>query len=313
MFWNRFFYLCERYTIKPLNVVKALNIGAGSITNWKNGTIPNGETLSKIADYFNVSIDYLLGRDDSLGTLEIRRRVKEIAEVYNLPIKVIENTLGTNYATFQAWCNGYGDFFDNIATFSKISQLFDVPIDYLLGCEVPAQHENLSSENTELKERKNNMFWNIFENLCNNKNIKPTVLVKQLTHSSSNVTVWKNKTPNIDNLLKIADYFNVPIDYLLDRDVPAQHENLSSENMELINKYTALTPEAQQKVNAYIDDLMNNPKYAQNALARYKAAMKNKGQIAAFGGDGVQSVDTPNVSPEHIKDLIKETKKTNNS
>lgn len=230
MFWNRFFYLCERYTIKPLNVVKALNIGAGSITNWKNGTIPNGETLSKIADYFNVSIDYLLGRDDSLGTLEIRQRVKEIAEVYNLPIKVIENTLGTNYATFQAWCNGYGDFFDNIATFSKISQLFDVPIDYLLG-----------------------------------------------------------------------------------REVPAQHENLPSENMELINKYTALTPEAQQKVNAYIDDLMDNPKYAQNALARYKAAMKNKGQIAAFGGDGVQSVDTPNVSPEHIKDLIKETKKTNNS
>lgn len=230
MFWNRFFYLCTTNNTTPNAVCAKLGLSTATATHWKNGSIPKGDALLKIADYFNVSIDYLLGRDDSLGTLEIRRKVKEIAEVYNLPIKVIENTLGTNYATFQAWCNGYGDFFDNIATFSKISQLFDVPIDYLLGREVPAQHENLSSGNTEL-----------------------------------------------------------------------------------INKYTALTPEAQQKVNAYIDDLMDNPKYAQNALARYKAAMKNKGQIAAFGGDGVQSVDTPNVSPEHIKDLIKETKKTNNS
>lgn len=64
MFWNCFYELCQKNEIKPLNVAKALKIGAGSITKWKNGTIPNGETLGKIADYFNVSIDYLLGRTD---------------------------------------------------------------------------------------------------------------------------------------------------------------------------------------------------------------------------------------------------------
>ncbi len=158
------------------------------------------------------------------------------------------------------------------------------------------------------------MFWETFYNLCLMNGTTPNAVCAKLGLSTATATHWKNGSiPKGDALLKIADYFNVPIDYLLGREVPAQHENLPSENMELINKYTALTPEAQQKVNAYIDDLMDNPKYAQNALARYKAAMKNKGQIAAFGGDGVQSVDTPNVSPEHIKDLIKETKKTNNS
>ena len=38
---------------------------AGVITKWKTeGTLPNGETLIKIADYLDVSIDYLVGRTD---------------------------------------------------------------------------------------------------------------------------------------------------------------------------------------------------------------------------------------------------------
>lgn len=50
-------------------VVKELSIATGSVTKWKNGSIPNGETLVKLADYFNVSIDYLLGRDAPLQPL----------------------------------------------------------------------------------------------------------------------------------------------------------------------------------------------------------------------------------------------------
>ena len=64
MFWKRFYILCEKHKTKPLNVVNTLSIGAGSITKWKNGSIPNSETLLKIADYFNVTVDYLLGRDE---------------------------------------------------------------------------------------------------------------------------------------------------------------------------------------------------------------------------------------------------------
>ena len=63
MFWERFYNLCiERHT-KPLPVVKELSIATGSITKWKNGTVPNGTTLQKISDYFGVSVGYLLGED----------------------------------------------------------------------------------------------------------------------------------------------------------------------------------------------------------------------------------------------------------
>ena len=41
-----------------------LGLGVSTFATWeKRGTIPNGETLEKIADYFNVSVDYLLGKE----------------------------------------------------------------------------------------------------------------------------------------------------------------------------------------------------------------------------------------------------------
>lgn len=64
MFWDRFYQLCIKQDTKPNPVAKDLGISSGVLTKWKSGGIPNGETLTKIADYLNVSVDYLLGRTD---------------------------------------------------------------------------------------------------------------------------------------------------------------------------------------------------------------------------------------------------------
>lgn len=39
-----------------------LGFGNGTIVKWDKAS-PNSEKLSKVADYFHVSVDYLLGRD----------------------------------------------------------------------------------------------------------------------------------------------------------------------------------------------------------------------------------------------------------
>ncbi len=64
MFWNNFVKICEEHGEKPTPVIKKLGIAAGSVTRWKNGSVPNGKTLDVIANYFNVSVDYLLGKTD---------------------------------------------------------------------------------------------------------------------------------------------------------------------------------------------------------------------------------------------------------
>lgn len=64
MFWDRFYLLCENNSTSPAEVVRNIGITPAATTKWKNGTNPNADVLLKISDYFDVSIDYLLGKTD---------------------------------------------------------------------------------------------------------------------------------------------------------------------------------------------------------------------------------------------------------
>jgi len=64
MFYERLLSLCEERGIKLTPLVKELGYSTGSLTNWKNGTIPSGDIVLAFAKYFDVSTDYLLGKDD---------------------------------------------------------------------------------------------------------------------------------------------------------------------------------------------------------------------------------------------------------
>ena len=65
MFWERLVCICNQKETTPSAVVQALGIAIGSITKWKNGVIPRSTTLQKLADYFGVTPDYLLGKQDN--------------------------------------------------------------------------------------------------------------------------------------------------------------------------------------------------------------------------------------------------------
>lgn len=61
MFWERFYSLCIERGTKPNPVAKKLGFSSAICTKWKNGSTPNSEALTKIANYFDVSVDYLVG------------------------------------------------------------------------------------------------------------------------------------------------------------------------------------------------------------------------------------------------------------
>lgn len=58
--------LCEQRGIKPGRMCNELGISRGAITDLKAGRKQSlsAETLSKIANYFEVTVDYLLGSDE---------------------------------------------------------------------------------------------------------------------------------------------------------------------------------------------------------------------------------------------------------
>lgn len=65
MFWETFYKICTSKNTSPNAVAKVIGVSSATCTHWKNGAVPNGETLVKLADYLSVSVDYLLGRADA--------------------------------------------------------------------------------------------------------------------------------------------------------------------------------------------------------------------------------------------------------
>lgn len=61
MFWKNFYNLCQKANKSPNAVAKELGISSGAVTSWKNGKTPHHGTLIKIAQFFGVSTDFLLG------------------------------------------------------------------------------------------------------------------------------------------------------------------------------------------------------------------------------------------------------------
>ena len=53
--------------LRQIDLASSLGLAQTTIANYEQGTrFPNEKTLSQIADFFNVSLDYLLGRSDTL-------------------------------------------------------------------------------------------------------------------------------------------------------------------------------------------------------------------------------------------------------
>ena len=79
--------------------------------------------------------------------------------------------------------------------------------------------------------------------------------------SNSSFTDWKKGKghPSLETVKKIADYFNVSIDYLVNGEefsgaIVLDFSN--SEDKELLDKFHALSPELRAKLLGYIDGML---------------------------------------------------------
>lgn len=62
--YNRFNELLKEHNVTAYQVGKATGISTSTLSEWKNGKYtPKMDKVQKIADYFNVSVDYLLGNE----------------------------------------------------------------------------------------------------------------------------------------------------------------------------------------------------------------------------------------------------------
>lgn len=65
MFFDVYSRLCKEIGKTPTSAALDMGIARSTVSAWKSeGRIPSGATLQKVADYFGVSTDYLLEKEN---------------------------------------------------------------------------------------------------------------------------------------------------------------------------------------------------------------------------------------------------------
>lgn len=67
MYYENFAKLCKERDVTANKVSKGTGISTATLTNWKKGTYtPKRDKMQKIADFFNISIDVLYGKESEV-------------------------------------------------------------------------------------------------------------------------------------------------------------------------------------------------------------------------------------------------------
>lgn len=131
MFWENFVKLCASRNTKPNPVAAKLGISSGSVTKWKNGAKPNDTTLQKIADYFGVSVDFLLGKKETPAEIFWNKYIELCANKSVSP-NAVAKKIGMSSEVVIWWKRGR---MPQNATLKKIADYFGVPVNYFLSKE----------------------------------------------------------------------------------------------------------------------------------------------------------------------------------
>ena len=72
------------------------------------------------------------------------------------------------------------------------------------------------------------MFYDQYERLCREHNVKPTRVMRDLGQSSTSPQRWREgMMPKIETVLQIAEYFGVSLDYLFAEELGRINSNAS--------------------------------------------------------------------------------------
>ena len=135
---NRFLELIGDLECKKSEIPRLLNIDYNiyiKITEF--GIIPKPVVLIRIADYFNVSIEYLLGRTDNSYFVKAETasafldRYQALKLEKNLTDYAIAQKLHITTSYTTNWKNK--KYMPSIINLIELSEIFKVSIDYLLG------------------------------------------------------------------------------------------------------------------------------------------------------------------------------------
>lgn len=84
MFYDQFMKLCDERGVKPTPVLKEIGISTGNLKKWKGGSTVGADILEKLANYFQVTVDYFFQDETDFIDPKISDDANVIANIYYL-------------------------------------------------------------------------------------------------------------------------------------------------------------------------------------------------------------------------------------
>ncbi len=136
-FQKRINELVGETNLKKADLAKEGNFDYRSLSNaLVYGIIPTTSTLIRMADYFNVSMDYLLGRTDNndyteSSTTTFQERFEKLCEEKGVTHYKVSRYCFFDKSNISRWLSkGY---LPTLEILDMITKYFNVSIDYILG------------------------------------------------------------------------------------------------------------------------------------------------------------------------------------
>lgn len=136
-FQKRINELVAETDLKKVDLAKVGNFDYGSLSNaLVYGITPTTTTLIKMADYFNVSMDYLLGRTDKndyteSSNITFQERFEKLCEEKGVTHYKVSQECFFDKSNISRWLSkGY---LPTLEILDMITKYFNVSIDYILG------------------------------------------------------------------------------------------------------------------------------------------------------------------------------------
>lgn len=137
--YERVLKLCRERGIEISNLGKeaGITVDKSTISRWKTGSVPRNETIRAIADFFNVTVNYLMGEEESEEP-SFYNKVDLLCRERGISISRIGEIIpGLNVTggSVSGWKKGAVPRNDKVRA---IADYFDVTVDYLMGTEEEA-------------------------------------------------------------------------------------------------------------------------------------------------------------------------------
>ena len=191
-----------------------LGVSASAIGMYEQGRRePNNAMMIAMEKLFGVTVDYLLGVTDTLetGIRNCGNTIKELRTKAGMTQEELGKLLNVQNAAVSKYESGKIPLTGE--TLLKLSKIFNVSTDYLLGAEeraVMEPEENEPETGTALK------FGNRLRELRVSEGITQLQMAVILDTSKSNISKYEAGTvePGMETINEIARFFEVTTDYL---------------------------------------------------------------------------------------------------